>query len=467
MQKSVEYWMLYVQKNVSLHINYVHKNVYNGHFYVQKNVNSTMERLVLQQLKEWKERKDRKPLIVNGARQVGKTWALREFAKREYAKEAYIICRKNELVEQVFKQDFNVDRILLSLSAIIHVDITPGDTLIILDEVQEIPEAIEALKYFCENAPEYHIAVAGSLLGISLHHDVSYPVGKVNEIDMYPMSYGEFLLAKGEKQCYQLLEEHNFEITNLLHEKYVDLLRQYYYVGGMPEAVKKYVETGALKEVRRIQKEILKGYERDFSKHSPKEQIERIKMVWKSIPSQLFKDNKKFIYGALRQGARAKDFEIAIEWLIDSGLLYKVPRCTKPALPLDIYEDFSVFKLYLLDIGLLGAMVNVDPAQILINNQIFSEYKGGMTEEYVLQEMKSRNISPIYYNKTDDSRLELDFVIQYKGKLLPIEVKAEGNVRANSLMTLLKTNPDLQAVRFSMLPYKKQEQLFCVPLYVI
>lgn len=467
MQKSVEYWMLYVQKNVSLHINHVHKNVFNSYFYVQKNVNSTMERLVLQQLKEWKERKDRKPLIVNGARQVGKTWALREFAKREYAKEAYIICRKNELVEQVFKQDFNVERILLSLSAIIHVDITPGDTLIILDEVQEIPEAIEALKYFCENAPEYHIAVAGSLLGISLHHDVSYPVGKVNEIDMYPMSYGEFLLAKGEKQCYQLLEEHNFEITNLLHEKYVDLLRQYYYVGGMPEAVKKYVETGALKEVRRIQKEILKGYERDFSKHSPKEQIERIKMVWKSIPSQLFKDNKKFIYGALRQGARAKDFEIAIEWLVDSGLLYKVPRCTKPALPLDIYEDFSVFKLYLLDIGLLGAMVNVDPAQILINNQIFSEYKGGMTEEYVLQEMKSRNISPIYYHKTDDSRLELDFVIQYKGKLLPIEVKAEGNVRANSLMTLLKANPDLQAVRFSMLPYKKQEQLFCVPLYVI
>ena len=445
----------------------MHKNVFNSHFYVQKNVNSTMERLVLQQLKEWKERKDRKPLIVNGARQVGKTWALREFAKREYAKEAYIICRKNELVEQVFKQDFNVDRILLSLSAIIHVDITPGDTLIILDEVQEIPEAIEALKYFCENAPEYHIAVAGSLLGISLHHDVSYPVGKVNEIDMYPMSYGEFLLAKGEKQCYQLLEEHNFEITNLLHEKYVDLLRQYYYVGGMPEAVKKYVESGALKEVRRIQKEILKGYERDFSKHSPKEQIERIKMVWKSIPSQLFKDNKKFIYGALRQGARAKDFEIAIEWLVDSGLLYKVPRCTKPALPLDIYEDFSVFKLYLLDIGLLGAMVNVDPAQILINNQIFSEYKGGMTEEYVLQEMKSRNISPIYYHKTDDSRLELDFVIQYKGKLLPIEVKAEGNVRTNSLMTLLKANPDLQAVRFSMLPYKKQEQLFCVPLYVI
>lgn len=434
---------------------------------MQKNVTICMERLILQQLKEWKGRSDRKPLIVNGARQVGKTWALREFARQQYKKEAYILCRKNELVEQIFKKDFDVQRILLSLCAVTHVDITPGDTLIILDEVQEIPEVIEALKYFCENAPEYHIAVAGSLLGISLHHDVSYPVGKVNEIDMFPMSYGEFLLAKGEKQAYQLLEEHNFEITNLLHEKYVDLLRQYYYVGGMPEAVKKYVESGALQEVRRIQQEILKGYERDFSKHAPKEQIERIRLVWKSVPSQLFKDNKKFIYGALRQGARAKDFEEAIEWLVDSGLLYKVPRCTKPALPLNIYEDFSVFKLYLVDVGLLGAMVNTDPAQVLINNQIFSEYKGGMTEEYVLQEMKSRGIAPIYYHKTDNSRLELDFLIQYQGRLLPIEVKAEGNVRANSLTTLLRSAPDLCAVRFSMLPYKKQEQLYCVPLYVV
>ncbi len=426
-----------------------------------------MERLVLQQFKRWKERRDRKPLIVNGARQVGKTWALREFAKREYKKEAYILCRKNELVEQIFKKDYDVQRILTALCALTHVDITPGDTLIILDEVQEIPEAIEALKYFCENAPEYHIAVAGSLLGISLHRDVSYPVGKVNEIEIFPMSYGEFLLAKGEKQAYQLLEEHNFEITNLLHEKYVDLLRQYYYVGGMPEVVKKYVECGALQEVRRIQQEILRGYERDFSKHAPKEQIERIRMVWKSIPSQLFKENKKFIYGALRPGARAKDFEVAIEWLVDSGLLYKVPRCTKPALPLNIYEEFSVFKLYLLDVGLLGAMVNTDPAQVLINSKIFSEYKGGMTEEYVLQEMKSRGIDPIYYHKTDNSRLELDFLIQHHGQLLPIEVKAEGNIRANSLTALLRSNPTLRAVRFSMLPYKQQEQLYCVPLYAI
>lgn len=459
--------MNYVQKSVYLQSKKVQKNVHIQQNKVQKNVVADMERFVLQQFREWKERSDRKPLIVNGARQVGKTWALREFARREYKKEAYVLCRKNELVEQIFQKDFDVQRILVALSALTHVDITPDDTLVILDEVQEIPEAIEALKYFCENAPEYHIAVAGSLLGISLHRDVSYPVGKVNEIEIFPMSYGEFLLAKGEKQAYQLLKEHNFEITNLLHEKYVDLLRQYYYVGGMPEVVKKYVESGALQEVRRIQREILKGYERDFSKHAPKEQIERIRMIWKSIPSQLFKENKKFIYGALRPGGRAKDFEVAIEWLVDSGLLYKVSRCTKPALPLNIYEEFSVFKLYLLDVGLLGAMVNTDPAQVLINSKIFSEYKGGMTEEYVLQEMKSRGIGSIYYHKTDNSRLELDFLIQHHGQLLPIEVKAEGNIRANSLTALLRSNPTLRAVRFSMLPYKQQEQLYCVPLYAV
>ncbi len=426
-----------------------------------------MERLVLQQFAEWKGRKDRKPLIVNGARQVGKTWALREFARREYRKEAYVVCRKNDLVEQIFKKDFDVKRILLALSAVTHVDITPGDTLIILDEVQEIPEAIEALKYFCEDALEYHIAVAGSLLGISLHQNVSFPVGKVNEINIYPMSYGEFLLAKGEEQAYKLLEGNNFDVTNLLHEKYVDLLRQYYYVGGMPEAVREYVENGELKEVRRIQQEILNGYERDFSKHAPAEQTNRIRMVWKSIPSQLFKENKKFIYGALRQGARAKEFELAIEWLIDSGVLYKVPRCTKPALPLNVYEDFSAFKLYLLDVGLLGAMVNTDPANVLINNQVFSEYKGGMTEEYVLQELKSHGVAPICYHNSANSRLEIDFLIQRKGNLLPIEVKAEGNVRANSLATLLRSTPELNAVRFSMLPYKQQEQLLCVPLYAV
>ena len=426
-----------------------------------------MQRVILQKFIEWKSFSDRKPLIVNGARQVGKTWLLREFARTEYAKEAYIICRKNDIVRQIFTQDFDVNRILRALRALSGVDITPGDTLIVLDEVQDVPEVLEALKYFCEEAPEYHIAVAGSLLGISLHNGVSYPVGKVNEINVYPMNFEEFVLAKGETEVFKLIVNRDYMTMNLIHEKMVDLLRQYYYVGGMPEAVKKYVESDSLIEVRRIQKEILNGYELDLSKHAPKEQVPRIRMVWKSIPSQLFKDNKKFIYGALRKGARANDFEIAIQWLVDSGLVYKVPKCTKPALPLDVYEDLSCFKLYMLDVGLLGAMVNTEPVQVLINNNVFVEYKGGMTEQYVLQQMKSHGVSPIYYHKTDDSRLELDFVIQYNAKLLPIEVKAEGNVRANSLTALLAKNPDLKAVRFSMLPYKEQGQLECLPLYAV
>lgn len=426
-----------------------------------------MQRLVLQKFIEWKNKTDRKPLIVNGARQVGKTWLLREFARSEYIKEAYIVCRKNDIIRQIFTQDFDVDRILRALRALSGVDITPGDTLIVLDEVQDVPEVLEALKYFCEEAPEYHIAVAGSLLGISLHHGVSYPVGKVNEIYIYPMNFEEFVLAKGETEIFKLLVNRDYMTMNLIHEKIVDLLRQYYYVGGMPEAVKKYVESDSLVEVRRIQEEILSGYELDLSKHAPKEQVARIRMVWKSIPSQLFKDNKKFIYGALRKGARANDFEIAIQWLVDSGLVYKVPKCTKPALPLDIYEDLSCFKLYILDVGLLGAMVNTEAVQVLINNSVFVEYKGGMTEQYVLQQMKSHGVSPVYYHKTDDSRLELDFVIQQNARLLPIEVKAEGNVRANSLTALLAKNPDLKAVRFSMLPYKEQGQLKCLPLYAV
>lgn len=434
---------------------------------MRENVINYMERLILQQLIEWKNSKDRKPLILNGARQVGKTWLLREFAKREYKQEAYIVCRKNELARQLFSQDFDVDRILRGLRALTSVDITPHDTLIILDEVQDIPEAIEALKYFYESAPEYHIAVAGSLLGISLHENVSFPVGKVNVIDVFPMNFGEFLLAKGEKECYNLLQNRDFAVLNPLHDKYIDLLRQYYYVGGMPEVVKKYVETEELKEVRRIQKEILLGYERDFSKHAPKDQVPRIRMVWKSIPSQLFKENKKFIYGALKKGARANEFEIAIQWLTDSGLLYKVPRCTKPALPLEIYEDLTSFKLYMLDLGLMGAMVNTDPAQVLIKNDIFQEYSGGLTEQFVLQQMKSQHISPIYYHKTDDSRLEIDFLIQRDAKLVPIEVKAGGVVKSNSLTTLLKNNPDLHAIRYSMLQYIEQQQLANIPLYAV
>ena len=425
-----------------------------------------MERTVLQQLISWKNSDDRKPLILNGARQVGKTWVLREFAKREYKKEAYVICRKNEYARSIFTKDFDVERILRGLRAITSVDITPDDTLIILDEVQDIPEAIEALKYFCEQAPQYHIAVAGSLLGISLHANVSYPVGKVDEINIYPMSFEEFLLAKGEKEIYKSVAAKDYATTNMVHEKLVELLRQYYYVGGMPEAVQKYIDTGALQAVRRIQNRILSGYDIDFSKHAPADQVQRIRMVWRSIPSQLFKENKKFIYGTLRKGARAKDFELAIEWLVNSGLVYKVARCNKLSLPLAIYEDLSAFKLYFLDLGLLGAMVDTEASQILVSNNAFTEYKGGMTEQYVLQQYISHGVSPIYYHKTDDSRLEIDFVVQHSSHILPVEVKAEANVRANSLTMLLANNPDMQAIRYSMMPYKEQGQLTCIPLYM-
>lgn len=426
-----------------------------------------MERTVLKELIEWKERADRKPLILNGARQVGKTWLLHEFARLEYKKEAYVVCRKNNLARQLFTQDFDVEGILRGLRAMTSVDITPGDTLVILDEVQDIPEVLEALKYFKEEAPDYHIAVAGSLLGISLHENVSYPVGKVYVINLYPMSFEEFLMAKGEKEACKLLMSRDYGMMSLLHEKYVDLLRQYYYVGGMPEAVSKYVETGALREVRRIQQEILQGYDLDFSKHAPKEQVPRIRMVWNSVPSQLFKENKKFIYGALRKGARANDFELSIQWLVNAGLLYKVPRCAKPELPLAVYEDLSAFKLYMVDLGLMGAMVQTDPAQVLIKNDIFKEYKGGLTEQYVLQQMKSKGVSPIYYRTADNSRLELDFIIQRGAEMIPIEVKAEGNVRANSLMNLLDKVPSLHAERYSMLPYKEQGNLTNIPLYAV
>lgn len=426
-----------------------------------------MKRLVYQQLLDWKKSPTRKPLVLNGARQVGKTWLLKAFAQQEYAKMAYVVCRKNPVVKEIFSIDFNIDRILRALRAMTGVDISPGDTLIILDEIQDVPEALEALKYFREEAPDYHIAVAGSLLGLSMHAGTSYPVGQVNTIDVYPMNFEEFLLAKGEDQMQQLLASRDFLSINLLHQKYTDLLRQYFFVGGMPEAVLEYVSTDALQSVRSIQKEILKGYDMDFSKHAPADQVARIRMVWQIIPAQLFRENKKFLFGAVVKGARAKDFEIAIQWLCDAGLAYRVQRVSKPELPLKVYVEMNAFKLYLSDIGLLGAMADVQPSQILVNNDIFKEYKGGMTEQYVLQQMKSHEIESIYYHTTDASRLEIDFLIQRDAQLLPIEVKAEGNVRSNSLTTLLRCTPQLHAERYSMLPYIEQEQLTNVPLYAV
>ena len=423
-----------------------------------------MERSIYSSLKKWKESPTRKPLILQGARQVGKTYILKEFGAREYSEVVYINCDDNNDMQNMFV-DYDVDRIIRSLSAISGVSIKPSTTLLILDEIQEVERGLASLKYFCEKAPEYHVAVAGSLLGITLHEGTSFPVGKVDMLYMYPMDFEEFLLAMSKEQLVELLRSNSWAALTPLRGMLTELLRQYYFVGGMPEAVKAYVERGDIWEVRSIHSKIIDAYRNDMSKHAPKQQVQRINMVWNSIPSQLARDNKKFIYGALRKGARANDFEIAIQWLVDSGLVHKVHRISKPVVPLKFYEDMSSFKLFLLDCGLLGALSETPPEQILIGDNVFEEYKGAFTENYVLQQLKSLPRTFVYYYSNDNSTLEIDFVVQHDAHVIPIEVKAEENLRAKSLRQFVTDNPGLHGVRFSMSDYREQDWLTNVPLW--
>ena len=426
-----------------------------------------MKRTIIEQLKAWKNSPLRKPLILSGARQVGKTYILKEFGKQEYENVAYINCDGNQEIAHIFAEDYDMRRVLMVIGAISKQPIVPGKTLIILDEIQELHKGLSALKYFCENAPEYHVAVAGSLLGVAMHQGESAPVGKVDIIRLYPMSFEEFLLAKGEEQMQNILTAKDWKTISLLHEKYTKLLREYYFVGGMPEAVKAYVERGDIWEVRAIHNKIITAYRNDMSKHAPLQQVQRINMVWNSIPSQLARDNKKFIYGALKKGARANDFEIAIQWLIDAGLVYKVHRVNKPALPLKFYEDMSAFKLFLLDSGLLGALSETPPQQMLIGNNVFEEYKGAFTENYVLQQLKSLPHTFVYYYSNDNSTLEIDFVVQHNTSIIPVEVKAEENLRAKSLRQFTTDNPTLHGLRFSMSGYREQDWMTNVPLWAV
>lgn len=425
-----------------------------------------MERSIYSSLKKWKESPTRKPLILQGARQVGKTYILKEFGAREYSEVVYINCDDNNDMQNMFV-DYDVDRIIRSLSAISGVSIKPSTTLLILDEIQEVERGLASLKYFCEKAPEYHVAVAGSLLGITLHEGTSFPVGKVDMLYMYPMDFEEFLLAMGKEQLVELLRSNSWTALTPLRGMLTELLRQYYFVGGMPEAVKAYVERGDIWEVRSIHSKIIDAYRNDMSKHAPKQQVQRINMVWNSIPSQLARDNKKFIYGALRKGARANDFEIAIQWLVDSGLVHKVHRISKPVVPLKFYEDMSSFKLFLLDCGLLGALSETPPEQILIGDNVFEEYKGAFTENYVLLQLKSLPRTFVYYYSNDNSTLEIDFVVQHDTHIIPIEVKAEENLRAKSLRQFVTDNPGLHGVRFSMSDYREQDWLTNVPLWAV
>lgn len=425
-----------------------------------------MERSIYSSLKKWKESPTRKPLILQGARQVGKTYILKEFGAREYSEVVYINCDDNNDMQNMFV-DYDVDRIIRSMSAISGVSIKPSTTLLVLDEIQEVERGLASLKYFCEKAPEYHVAVAGSLLGITLHEGTSFPVGKVDMLYMYPMDFEEFLLAMGKEQLVELLRSNSWAALTPLRGMLTELLRQYYFVGGMPEAVKTYVERGDIWEVRSIHSKIIDAYRNDMSKHVPKQQVQRINMVWNSIPSQLARDNKKFIYGALRKGARANDFEIAIQWLVDSGLVHKVHRISKPVVPLKFYEDMASFKLFLLDCGLLGALSETPPEQILIGDNVFEEYKGAFTENYVLQQLKSLPRTFVYYYSNDNSTLEIDFVVQHEAHVIPIEVKAEENLRAKSLRQFVTDNSGLHGVRFSMSDYREQDWLTNVPLWAV
>ena len=426
-----------------------------------------MERKAMESLVQWKKSKRRKPLIIKGARQTGKTWLMKEFGKQYFKYTAYVNFDNNEYMKDVFDMDYNIERILMAVNIETGVKIVPEETLIIFDEIQENPRAIASLKYFCENAPEYPVIAAGSLLGVAIHKGVSFPVGKVDTMELNPLSFREFLRAVGEHGLEALISERNFELMNAFREKYVDWLKKYYYIGGMPEVVQAFVENKDFTEVRYLQNKIIEMYEDDFSKHTTENELPRIRMVWNSIPMQLAKENKKFFFGKIKEGARAKDFEIAIEWLQDCGLIKKVYNVNKPAVPLKAYIEFSAFKLYLLDVGLLGALSELDARTILDGSAIFMEFKGALTEQYVLQQLiADTQYTPYYFTETK-SEGEIDFVIQKELQIIPIEVKAEENLKAKSLRVYYEKYKPQTAIRTSMSNYREQDWLVNMPLWTV
>lgn len=426
-----------------------------------------MFRQGIHDLIRWKNRQDRKPLIIRGTRQVGKTWLMREFGKTEYAKCAYINFDNNARMQELFTGDLNIERLITALQIEAGVTIEAENTLLVFDEVQEVPRALASLKYFYENAPQYHIVAAGSLLGVALHPGTSFPVGKVDFLDLYPLNFVEFMLATGNENLVDLLQSRDFAVIKSFKGRYVDLLKQYYYVGGMPEAVAHFADSADYKAVRGIQQKILVAYEQDFSKHAPYETVPRIRMLWTSIPAQLAKENRKFIYGLIRQGARAREYELAMTWLVDCGLVYKVGRVSKPEMPLMAYQDFDAFKLFVLDVGLLAAMSNLDVLSLLEGSRIFTEFKGILTEQYVLQQLVAGGkIKPFYWS-AEKSTGEIDFIFQWGSEVVPLEVKAAENLQAKSLKNYcLKYHPK-QALRTSLSDYRREEWLTNVPLYAI
>lgn len=426
-----------------------------------------MKRKLLENLIEWKNRKAHKPLILEGARQVGKTWLMREFGKTQYKKVAYINFDRNLKMRETFETDLDTKRLITAIGLDAEFKITPEDTLIIFDEIQECPRAITSLKYFNEDAPEYDIIAAGSLLGVAHHTGTGFPVGKVEFLRLYPLSFMEFLEAMDKEQYVELIEKQDFEMIKIFSNKFEDLLKQYCYIGGMPEVVQNFINNGDFNQVRTIQKRILAAYERDFSKHIPANTVEKARMLWNSIPTQLAKENKKFIYNAIKKGARAKEFETALTWLRNNGLVYQVHKITKPGLPISAYADLDAFKLFVLDVGLLGALSGLEAKTILGKYEIFQEFKGAIAEQYVLQQFKTIDDMPIYYWTNETSRSEVDFIIQRESKVIPVEVKAATNLKARSLKIYMEQFKPKLAIRTSLADYKKTENLVDIPLYAI
>lgn len=424
-----------------------------------------MKRFAIKELEKWKDSPRRKPLIVEGARQVGKTWLVKEFAAAYYKNLVYVNFEKQIFLRDLFKADFDTGRILTALKAATHEEIIPGETLIFLDEIQDAENGLTSLKYFCEDAPEQHVIAAGSLLGIELHRNTSFPVGKVRFLTLRPMSFLEYLMALDEEGLEKMIENEEWTNIDLFSAKLKELLKMYYYVGGMPEAVLAFSLRRDFDEVREIQQEILHSYDFDFSKHAPAELVPRIRYVWNSLPAQLSKENRKFIYGLVKEGARAREYETALQWLIDGGLVYRISNVSVPRIPLKSYEDGSAFKLFCVDVGLLGAMSSLDSETIVEGNRIFTEFKGALTEQYVLQELILHH-EPFYFAKAK-SQLEIDFLIQEKGNVIPIEVKAEENLRARSLRQFVADYSSPEAYRVSMSAYRKESWMTNIPLYAV
>lgn len=426
-----------------------------------------MYRIAIEKLYKWKNSKRRKPLIIEGARQVGKTWLMKEFGKQAYADTVYINFDSNSRMADLFSADLDTDRLIMGLELYAGRKINSENTLLIFDEVQEVPRALASLKYFYENAPQYHIVCAGSLLGIALHPGTSFPVGKVDFLKLQPLSFSEFLMATGNERFAELLKKQDYEMITSFKQTYIDALKHYYFVGGMPEAVQSFAENKDFNEVRAIQKRILVAYEQDFSKHAPNEIVPKIRMLWNSIPSQLARENKKFIYGLVREGGRAREYETAIMWLSDCGLVHKVSRVNAAGIPLKAYVDLKAFKLFIVDVGLLGCMTGLRQRTLLDGDDLFVEFKGALTEQYVCQQLKTIEDLGVYYYTNDRGSCEIDFVVDTGEQILPIEVKAEINLRAKSLKTYRERFEPELSVRTSMADYKKEDWLLNLPLYAI